>query len=42
MKLGIVGRPGSGKTTVFEALTRDFSETGAKMENRLGTHPGSG
>ncbi len=37
MKLGITGLAGSGKTTVFEALTGDFSEAGNKMENRLGT-----
>lgn len=37
MKLGITGLAGSGKTTVFEALTGEFSEAGNKMENRLGT-----
>ncbi len=37
MKLGITGLSGSGKTTVFEALTGKFSEAGNKMENRLGT-----
>ncbi len=37
MKLGITGLAGSGKTTVFEALTGDFSDAGGKMENRLGT-----
>ena len=37
MKLGIIGLSGSGKTTVFEALTGEFSETGGKTDNRLGT-----
>jgi GTP-binding protein YchF len=37
MKLGIIGLAGSGKTTVFEALTGEFSETGSKTDNRLGT-----
>lgn len=37
MKLGIIGLPGSGKTTVFEALTLDFSGSGNKSELRLGT-----
>jgi GTP-binding protein YchF len=37
MKLGITGLAGSGKTTVFEALTGEFSDAGSKMENRLGT-----
>jgi len=37
MKLGIIGLAGSGKTTVFEALTGEFSETGGKTDNRLGT-----
>ena len=37
MKLGIVGLPGSGKATVFEALTRAASETGHKVETRIGT-----
>ncbi len=37
MKLGIIGPAGSGKTTVFEALTRDFAGMGAKNETRLGT-----
>ncbi len=37
MKLGIIGCPGSGKTTVFEALTRSFSNTAGKAEPRIGT-----
>jgi len=37
MKLGIVGLPGSGKTTIFEALTRSAAETGHKGETRIGT-----
>jgi len=37
MKLGIVGLPGSGKKTIFEALTRAASETGHKSETRIGT-----
>lgn len=37
MKLGITGLAGSGKTTVFEALTQEFADTGNKMENRLST-----
>ena len=37
MKLGIIGLPVSGKTTVFEALTHEFAHTGDKSEDRLGT-----
>lgn len=37
MKLGITGFPGSGRTTVFEALTRNFSDAAHKGENRIGT-----
>ena len=37
MKLGIVGLPQSGKTTIFEALTHNISDTGQKGENRIGT-----
>ncbi|MCP4350291.1 MAG: redox-regulated ATPase YchF [Desulfobacterales bacterium] len=37
MKLGITGLPGSGKTTVFEALTGNISDSGDKRENRIGT-----
>ena len=37
MKLGITGLAGSGKTTVFEALTGEFADAGSKTENRLGT-----
>lgn len=37
MKLGIIGLPGSGKTTIFEALTNSFQETGHRGETRIGT-----
>jgi GTP-binding protein YchF len=37
MKLGIIGRPGVGKTTVFEALTKASSDTPQRKENRIGT-----
>jgi len=37
MKLGITGLPGSGKTTIFEALTQIFSDSGNKSENRVNT-----
>jgi len=37
MKLGIVGCPGAGKTTVFEALTRSTSTAAGKTETRIGT-----
>lgn len=37
MKLGIIGLAGAGKTTVFEALTREFAGPGAKAETRIGT-----
>ena len=37
MKSGIIGLPGSGKTTIFEALTLNFEETGRRSENRIGT-----
>ncbi len=37
MKLGIIGLSSSGKTTVFEALTNNFSEAEKKVENRIGT-----
>ncbi len=37
MKLGIIGLSGSGKTTVFEALTHEFAGPGAKAETRIGT-----
>ncbi len=39
MKLGITGQTGSGRTTVFEALTRNISDRGHKGENRIGTIP---
>jgi hypothetical protein len=35
MKLGITGLSGAGKSTIFEALTRNFQEEGHKTENRL-------
>ena len=37
MKLGIIGLPGSGKSTVFEALTRNEVTAGRKDESRIGT-----
>lgn len=37
MKLGIIGLPGSGKSTVFEALTQNAPESGRKDESRIGT-----
>jgi GTP-binding protein YchF len=37
MRLGIIGLPQSGKSTVFEALTRNVSETAHKAEDRIGT-----
>ena len=35
MKSGIIGGPGSGKTTVFEALTGNFQETGRRGDDRI-------
>lgn len=35
MKLGIIGLPGSGKTTIFEALTQSSSDAGHRGENRI-------
>ena len=37
MKLGIIGRPQAGKTTVFEALTKTSVEAHQRKESRLGT-----
>ncbi len=37
MRLGIIGLAQSGKTTVFEALTKNISEDGNKRESRIGT-----
>lgn len=37
MKLGIIGLSNSGKTTVFETLTKNIPETPNKTENRIGT-----
>jgi GTP-binding protein YchF len=39
MKLGIIGLPGAGKSTMFEALTHIRPEGGAanRLENRIGT-----
>lgn len=37
MKLGIIGLPGSGKTTVFEALSQTISDTGKKEGTRIST-----
>jgi GTP-binding protein YchF len=37
MKLAIIGKPQSGKTTIFEALTRAVGAPGNKTEARIGT-----
>ncbi len=37
MRLGIIGLPQSGKTTVFEALTRSVTADGNRQESRIGT-----
>ena len=37
MKLGIIGLPGSGKATTFEALTHNIQEIPNKNEDRIGT-----
>ena len=37
MRLGIIGLPKSGKTTVFETLTHNFSASRSGMESRIGT-----
>jgi len=37
MKLGITGLPGSGKATIFEALSGNVSAGSHKGENRIGT-----
>jgi GTP-binding protein YchF len=37
MRLGIIGLPQSGKSTVFEALTKSISDTTHKNEDRIGT-----
>ena len=37
MKLGIIGLPKSGKTTIFELLTKNFPENPNRMEHRIGT-----
>ena len=37
MKLGIIGLPGAGKTTVFEALTRSRPSSENKAESRIQT-----
>ena len=37
MKLGIIGLPQSGKTTVFEALTINISDSAHKGEERIST-----
>ncbi|MBU3916293.1 YchF family ATPase [bacterium] len=37
MKLGIIGLPNSGKTTVFETITKNIPEVPNKIEKRIGT-----
>lgn len=39
MKTGIIGLPGSGKTTIFEALTKSPQDSAGKMEARIGVIP---
>ncbi len=36
MKLGVTGLRNSGKTTIFEALTRNFGDAGNRSQNRIG------
>jgi ribosome-binding ATPase len=40
MRLGIIGLPNSGKTTIFNALTRSNLETGASSSGRFEVHTG--
>ncbi|MCA9921259.1 MAG: 50S ribosome-binding GTPase, partial [Anaerolineales bacterium] len=35
MKLGIIGLPGAGKTTIFNALTKGDAPTGQSMGGRF-------
>ncbi|RLB93864.1 MAG: redox-regulated ATPase YchF, partial [Deltaproteobacteria bacterium] len=37
MRLGIIGLPGSGKATVFEALTGNRIDAARRMEAHVGT-----
>lgn len=37
MRLGIIGLPGSGKSTVFDALTQSSTDGGHRGEDRIGT-----
>jgi ribosome-binding ATPase len=37
MKLGIIGLPRSGKSTIFDALTQNSAPAGSRAENRIGT-----
>ena len=37
MRLGIIGLPGSGKSTVFDALTQSSADGGHRGEDRIGT-----
>ena len=37
MRLGIIGLPGSGKSTIFHALTRSKLEKGARKAHRIAT-----
>ncbi len=37
MRLGIIGLPQSGKSTVFDALTRSITADGNRRESRIGT-----
>ena len=37
MRLGIIGLPQSGKSTIFEALTRDIAGPESKAEDRIAT-----
>ncbi|MGB5985334.1 MAG: DUF933 domain-containing protein [Desulfobacterales bacterium] len=39
MRLGIIGLPGAGKTTIFEALTGNSVDPGQRREAHIGTVP---